>query len=505
MKPEWLKIKWYPHIDLPIEYKGVNALVKYVTNAKTITSHSFLPLIRRKQISHRFKKDKNGKIIRNNKIRKITYASHLDSAIYAYYAYLLQNHYEAFLKDNSLQEEVCAYRKIVRNDGKGNKCNIHIAKDVFDVILQKTQNGENVSVITFDIKGFFDNLDHKIIKDTWKQITNSVSLSDDSYAVYKSITHYAYVMEDDIFRHFKDNIICKTSTKKVERKVKRKSYLRDKNAIAFCDRNMISEIRKSGLIKRREKSETKGIPQGLPISAVIANIYMCNFDKDVSTKIKQLGGLYKRYSDDIIIVCPIELGHILKKWIYEKIKSVNLEIEESKTNFFTFCKQGNGEIMCKHEMKGTNKVLEYLGFAFDGKRILLKNASVGKFYTKMGKNVRRSIALATHINNKTFGKIFENQLIYKFSYAGAKIHLIRKRSATNPSKFYVIKGRHTYGNYLTYVRKSATTMMNPAIAKQLRRTSYILKKKITYAKNQTNMMSEWKIKNEILKYGRIYH
>ena len=172
---------------------------------------------------------------------------------------------------------------------------------------------------------------------------------------------------------------------------------------------------------------------------------------------------------------------------------------------FTFVRQESGDVICSHEKKGTNKKLEYLGFSFDGKRVFLKEASVGKFYTKMDRHIKRSLGKAIHMNNDTYGKIFENQLIRRFSYAGSKIHLIRKRCKSNHSKFYVIKGFHTYGNYLTYVRKSADIMKEPSIRMQLRRVSSLLRKKMRIAQNKANIITGRKLITEYMKYGHTYH
>jgi Reverse transcriptase (RNA-dependent DNA polymerase). len=68
-----------------------------------------------------------------------------------------------------------------------------------------------------------------------------------------------------------------------------------------------------------EKESKKGIPQGTSISAVLANVYMIDFDKKVCALLKNLGGMYRRYSDDFIIVIPkekvnrLEFSNIFKK------------------------------------------------------------------------------------------------------------------------------------------------------------------------------------------------
>ena len=54
------------------------------------------------------------------------------------------------------------------------------------------------------------------------------------------------------------------------------------------------------------------------------------FDKNISEDIATFGGLYRRYSDDIIIVCPIKYGVFWKNYIIDQIQSVKLTIEERK-------------------------------------------------------------------------------------------------------------------------------------------------------------------------------
>jgi len=50
--------------------------------------------------------------------------------------------------------------------------------------------------------------------------------------------------------------------------------------------------------------KTHGIPQGSPISDLLANMYLLNFDCAVRKILDALGGSYLRYSDDILLVAP---------------------------------------------------------------------------------------------------------------------------------------------------------------------------------------------------------
>lgn len=453
---EWLKCKRYMHLDLPIEGKRKRRIVSYIQNPSAISKHAFLPLVRRTVISYPYRLNSKGERVCKCKRRPLTYASHEDSAIFAYYAYKLQKRYEDYLVHNSISDVVTAYRKIPSDKHGGNKCSIDFAYDMFRYIKDRLAYDKTLAVITFDIQGFFDNLDHKILKQNWKRILNVDKLSSDEYAVYKHVVHYSYVDDMALFRLFKDKIICrKPNGEIIERKVNNKAFLRDKGALAYCMKQNIELIRKNGLIKTKisDKEPNKGIPQGLPISSVLANLYMMDFDLEVKQKMSELGAIYRRYSDDIIVVCPIDIGEKLKMWVQSKIRDVKLKIQEQKTHLYILTNHDNG-ILCEHSIVGTHKKLEYLGFCFDGSRIMLKNSSVGKFYYKMHKTIFRSIYFASHMNNKTRGKIFERRLISRFTYAGSKPHQIYKRSSDG-KHFYTMEGMKSYGNYLTYVGASA--------------------------------------------------
>lgn len=358
-----------------------------------------------------------------------------------------------------------------------------------------------MDVVTFDIKGFFDNLNPGILKEKWKKIIGKEHLDDDEYAIFKHVTNYSYVNETEIFRLFKERIICKTKKGEfVKRKIKHTNYLRDKNAIAYCMKKDIAEIREKGLI--RCKKEANGIPQGLPISSTLANVYMIDFDKDIKCFVEENKGIYRRYSDDIIVVCPKGVSAKIKDLIMHKIGDVSLTIEQSKTNLYHFTKKDK-EVNCQHEELGSNDILKYLGFSFDGNHILLRNSSVCKFYYKMHKSVKRSVYFAIHINNKTRGEMFEHHLISRFTYAGANRHPIYRRS-NKKKTFYHIKGQKSYGNFLTYAEKASRIMNEPKIKGQLRRCTGKLRKSIRKGHIDIRKGIYALVVWQVSRYGKLY-
>lgn len=452
METDWFNPKRYPHIGRPISFKGRGSITNYI---EKLSNHAFFPLIKR-IVSKRQSKVIDGKRIRRVKNRTICYATHLDSLIYSYYASKMQGKYETFLSDNGISECVTAYRSIPTEDNTGNKCNIHYAKEVFDSITVGS------TAIVCDIKGFFDNLDHKLIKQSWKRICGELDSA--TYNIYKSIIKHSYVNENELFNLFKDEIICQTTTKTTKRKVKHIKYMRDKKAIAFCERADISKIRK---IIRKGNDGDKGIPQGLAISSVVSNIYMADFDIALQGEAIKHNALYRRYCDDIIIVCKSEDASEFKEILQANIQKVKLEIQEEKTNVVEF----NGE----------KKKLEYLGFSFDGSQILIKSSGLGSYYNSMYKAINRSRYYSIRTSNQeNKGEMFINKLLYRFSKVGARRHKIYLRN--KKTKKFVYAERRSHGNFLTYVNKSADIMESEAITKQLRHNKYKLTQRIEAAK-----------------------
>lgn len=149
-KKDWFKIKGYPHIGLPLEFKDKSKwIVPYITNSRNIATHAFLPFIHNPSRVKKFRKEystedgkailsESNKALRNSgeKQRDIFYASHLDSLIFSYYAEKLSDCYEAKIKSEEYQlsDVVNAYRSIPVNPSKpdgSNKCNIDFANDIF--------------------------------------------------------------------------------------------------------------------------------------------------------------------------------------------------------------------------------------------------------------------------------------------------------------------------------------------------------------------------------------
>lgn len=71
----------------------------------------------------------------------------------------------------------------------------------------------------------------------------------------------------------------------------------------------------------------------MPISAVLANIYMWRFDRAISDYLKSIGGYYRRYSDDIIIVCDANRHDEVLSILQELISKEELTSQKRKHLF----------------------------------------------------------------------------------------------------------------------------------------------------------------------------
>ena len=283
---------------------------------------------------------------------------------------------------------ILAYRHIPISEGQGGKCNIHFAHDAF---LKIRELGE-CCVIALDISGYFESLDHAKLKDLWCRLLGLQRLPMDHFHVFNAITQYAWVDKEELYErlgHF--------GVKRIINGNPIKGYLTKYKEVPKClchgkefrEKVLGSHGHKS-IIKRNYKPY--GIPQGAPISDLLANLYLIDFDGTVAGWVHEIGGAYFRYSDDILIVVPgaETFGRDLMARTRELIRQfgAKLEIKEKKSSLFVLQKTGTDQ-KCQlvHGTQGKNG-LEYLGFRYDGRRVYLRDATLS--------NLRRKVARAAY-------------------------------------------------------------------------------------------------------------
>ena len=352
----WFKRRKYRHFDVPVNSKFASR----VQSPQFVVKHSFSPLIHFTKIETKYKTDNSTgrrRIVR--KSRPIKYASHRDACIFSWYSHLLNKALSEHYKSSGIGDSVIAYRAL----GKGN---YHFSAEV----LQFARDNAPVAILAFDISSFFDRLDHKLLKRRLKTILGEVELPDDWYKVFRAITNFHYVDLDDLKgdAHFRSRIDN-----------------RSEKVIAS-----ISELKAAGIVfhgnPELAKGNRRGIPQGTPISATMSNLYMIDFDISIRKCLDKIGGLYRRYSDDILVVCPIELVDQVKSKVVDSIAKEKLEIQQDKTE---------QTIVDEALTQKFDRKAQYLGFTFDESGAAIREASLARQWRRMRRAIRRTRRVAT--------------------------------------------------------------------------------------------------------------
>jgi hypothetical protein len=507
--PDWLKSRGYLHISPQIDTrKNAIKLLRQINNEKFITQHAFYPLIHATIKNRRYKKDKetnvpshfsiktNGQVKSNAKERPLHYATHLDAIIFGCYAEKIQKKYEEHIgKVPELNNAITAYRKIPIPDDPNNKnkSTIHYAKEVFDEIKSRSQFSDDLVVLAFDIKSFFSSIDHKILYEQCAQLLGEKRLKPDYFAVLKAATRFSYILKDD-FRKGKRKL--KGRKAGFDEKYLAKTR-KEKGINTFFDSpKAFRDSIKSGELKiyknpfKNKQGKSIGIPQGLPISAILANLYLLKPDSEIVQKLViERKCFYRRYSDDIIVICKTEEKEFVEKFVTEAIDQVKVEISKEKTEVFYFTNQvsnGNTSLHCYKETKGIRvpALLTYLGFEFNGRNTFIKSQNLSKFYRKMIYAVKGKANKAKKLTEMypwMSPVIFKRQL-YK-TYADIpldkiKVHHRWKTLVRNERGDFVIKSgvkiKQPKSNYMNYVKRASEIMNEPKIYNQIRKHYHIL-------------------------------
>lgn len=395
----------YFHFD-PVIQSISHKIVNNIFNIEYIKCHSFLPLLHRDKKSRLYKKNPaTGKKQVTLKLRPISYASHFDALIYSWYGFILEFYYERLIKDKIINESVIAYRSLNK------KSNIDFAKEVFEFVIKK---GDCVT-ISLDIKGFYDNIDHKILKQKWCFLLTEKELPEDCYKVFRSITKYAYVDLEALKREmFNEQIVASKF---------------------FSSIDILKTLRKKGQVFKYAKEF--GIPQGTPISCVLSNLYMYDFDSVIAEKIKNISGLYRRYSDDIVIICDKDNEKEMMDFVGAEIKKIKLVIQDNKTEirYFSF---RDGFLACVNKSNKLSR-MQYLGLEFDGQKTYIRHKGYAKFERNMTYAIRQEKKKALKYN-----KPFNKRSIYsRFSHFGKT-------------------------TFITYVKKAGSIFNSSAIINQIK-------------------------------------
>lgn len=415
---------------------------KLVRSPSTVAKNAFYPFLLYHEEWQPYRKKSEGKP--EKKSRPIRYAARRDAYIFAFYRSILSNHYEKRLSHLGISDCPIAYRKISSALHQGGKCNIDFANDAFQKI---TEFGDCVAV-ALDIKGYFENLDHQKIYEIWCDLINHDTLPADHQAVFKAITKYRFVDQKEVYRRLgfiKTITEGKASFEKyvVQYKDMPKQLCTPKD---FREKICGQGTKLSNLVQ--SNNNVFGIPQGAPISDLIANFYLLDFDTALAEFASEAGGSYMRYSDDILLIIPggaEQIHGIMEKAQCEIAKAgPQLELKSDKTCITKF-QYLDGQLQFEHVdgPHGKNG-FEYLGFRYDGKSVYVRDSTISRLFRKVAVAARRDAR--THIARNP--KMSLNDLIESFPYSTFSEKFSRVRD------FEKFSNNHKNWTFLTYIQRA---------------------------------------------------
>lgn len=356
--------KNYSHFDYRVDLSNCK---DYISDPNKVAEHGFYPFIHYKKQTIKY----NGKTRqKKTKNRDICYAAHLDRCIYQYYSYILNELYNSCVYQNGISDVPIAYRTDL------GKSNIYFAHKAFEYI----RTHKPCYIMIGDFTGFFDNLDHSYLKQMWCQLIGCPCLPQDHYNIYKNVTKYSTWDRSDILalNGLEDNQKGIDKLNKKERVLTTEQFNHNKAQI--------------------HKNQSKyGIPQGSSISAVLANLYMMDIDKQIHDTIHPLEGMFMRYSDDFIVILPV---HEQEKDM-EVIKSITrmindtpgLTLQPEKTQYF-YCDESHltncGE-QFHTNADSRNSAVCFLGFSFDGNKVSIRSKTITKYYYRMYRKAKNIV------------------------------------------------------------------------------------------------------------------
>ena len=469
-KHDWYKRRTYAHFDRPLSRDKAERLVTFPAN---VVSHAFWPVILNPQETTS-KKEVSGRRVHKTKRRPIAYAAHSDSHIYSYYAHDLSNRLEELYQKEG-GDHVLAYRRF-----DVPKCNIHFAHEAFSYISSHNP----CDVIAIDVEGFFDALDHQELKKQWKMILNEQSLPKDHYAVYNACTNGSAVTLPELRDLFGGEVrrragasgaaIC--TTKAFREEVK--PLLRHRHDIVWD-------------IKRKSKpAQISGIPQGLPISAVLANLYMYSADKRLNKLITELGGIYWRYSDDILLVVPAGKGQEAENNVITELNAVKLTINSDKT-VRRRVRPRNGTIrsysLNDRYLEGEAAPVTYLGFNFDGEETRVRDSTISRFMVKAHRAIERAKIAASSRKSPHLKKRQLYAKLTSMGYGSAYGNHVYTREAG-----FLPKGAPRLG-FFSYLKLAQNVVGGEALNRQHRQIESKIHRAIHNAEEKLGKRIKWLI------------
>ena len=142
------------------------------------------------------------------------------------------------------------------------------------------------------------------------------------------------------------------------------------------------------------RDEAKGAMAGMPLSPLLANLYLADFDEKAS----RLGDAYARYSDDVILFCEPEKAEKVLSAMGEMLTEKGLILNTEKTR-----------------ISAPGEIWDFVGFSYCDGEIDLSGAAIQKMKGKISRSARRLYRWKVAKNATTERAV--RAFIRKFNYS----------------------------------------------------------------------------------------
>lgn len=392
-------------------------MLETLASPERVSQHAFWPLLRHVKAIRRFDYA-SGTVKR--KERALLYAAPGDANLFAYYREILTERYENQVAVFGLHDTITAYRP------KRKGSNVDFALEAFSWIRANVP----CRVYCFDVQGFFDHLDHAMLKRQWQNILGQSRFPIDHYAIFRALTRYAWVDRDSLPA----------------------SLIENSGSKVFCTPGEFRNLRRTGQLSVYRHSESRGIPQGLAISNLLSNIYMLPFDQAIQAIVLEQNGFYRRYCDDIFVAVPSANAAVsmIETLVEEKLNALGLPISAEKTtrHYLHSGRAGKDRL--------ADIPVQYLGLVDDGRKIQVRGATLGRFHRRMKTSVRHAKVRAQK-NNK---KLPKGVLRRRFAMRGPRNFLMYSHRIETSLRKYGFEHPQSVGRQLRRCREQLERLLD---------------------------------------------
>lgn len=158
----------------------------------------------------------------------------------------------------------------------------------------------------------------------------------------------------------------------------------------------LADFRSKIASELKRNLHSHGIPQGIPISDLLANIVLRSFDLRAQHLAVKQGGLYRRYCDDILLILP--RGSTAIAELMTQLASAlsecgpNLRFKKKKEQVYHSQTDGSGTQSITRVSGGANdNSIDYLGLNFDGRKVRFRNSTLSRLRRRIVQQIRSRV------------------------------------------------------------------------------------------------------------------